>query len=113
VTLLYLNDLDGAIERYARGLELAPNDPQRAVELAMLLRERGRGDDLEQAWELAARAAEAAPNAPSVLACRAELFAAVGDVKRAVALYGEAIRALPPGAPQRSIYEQRARALGR
>lgn len=111
-TLLYRNDLDGAIERYRKGLALSPDDPQRLVELAMLLRERSQGDDLEAAWQLATHASKLAPNAPSVLACRAELLVQQGDVTGAVELYGKAIQALPPGGQQRRVFEQRARTLG-
>ena len=111
-TLLYRNDLDGAIERYRKCLALSPDDPQRLVELAMLLRERDQGDDLEAAWQLARHAAKLAPNAPSVLACQAELFVLQGDVTRALKLYGKAIQALPPGGNQRRVFEQRVRALG-
>lgn len=111
-TLLYRNDLDGAIGRYRKGLALAPDDPQRLIELAMLLRERSQGDDLEAAWQLATHASKLAPNAPSVLACRAELLVQQGDVTGAVELYDKAIQALPPGGQQRRVFEQRVRALG-
>jgi len=113
VTLVYLNDRDGAIIRYLRAIELAPDDPQRMVEAAMLLLERRQGDDLDQAWELATRASRLAPGAPFVLICRAELLAFRGDLKGAVAAYQDAIRALPPDSDQRRALEQRARALGR
>ena len=111
-TLLYRNDLDGAIERYRKCLEISPDDPQRLVELAMLLRERNQSDDLAAAWQLATHASKLAPNAPSVLACRAELLVQQGDVTGAVRLYGKAIQALPPGGQQRRVFEQRVRALG-
>jgi tetratricopeptide (TPR) repeat protein len=113
VTLVYLNDLDGAIARYLQAIELAPDDPQRMVELAMLLLERRQENDLDQAWELATRASRLAPGAPFVLICRAELLALRGDLQGAVAAYQEAIRALPPGSDQRRVLEERARALGR
>jgi len=112
VTLVYLNDLDGAIARYLRAIELAPDDPQRMVEVAMLLLERRRDNDLDQAWELATRALRLAPGAPFVLICRAELLALRGDLRDAVATYQEAIRALPPGSDQRRALEQRVKALG-
>lgn len=113
VTLVYLNDRDGAIVRYLRAIELAPDDPQRMVEVAMLLLERRQKDDLDQAWELAARASLLAPGAPFVLICRAELLALSGDLQGALAAYQDAIRALPPESDQRRALEQRARALGR
>ncbi len=111
-TLVFRNDLDGAIERYRKCLALAPNDPQRSIELAMLLRERNQGDDLERAWQLAMRASKLAPNAPSVLACQAELLVMRGDIAGAVGLYRRAIRASPPASQQRRVFEQRAKALG-
>ena len=113
VTLVYLNDRDAAIVRYRRAIELAPDDGQRMVELAMLLLERRQENDLDQAWELATRASRLARGAPFVLICRAELLAVRGDLKGAVAAYQEAIRALPPGSDQRRALEQRAKALGR
>lgn len=113
VTLVYLNDLDGAIARYLRAIELAPDDPQRMVEAAMLLLERRKDNDLDQAWELATRASRLAPGAPYVLICRAELLALRGDLRGAVAAYQEAISALPLGSDQRCALEQRAGALGR
>ncbi len=113
VTLVYLNDRDGAIARYELALGLGPNDPQLMVELAMLLLERRQGDDLGQAWDLAGRASRLAPGATSVLVCRAELLAQRGDLHGAIAAYQEAIRSLPPDSDQRRVLQQRARALGR
>ena len=78
----------------------------------MLLLERREGNDLDEAWRLADRAAELAPQAPSVLVCRAELLALRGDLAGAVALYRQAIRALPPDSRQRRNLEARARTLG-
>ena len=112
MTLVYLNDRDSAIVRYLRAIELAPVDPQRMVEVAMLLLERRQGDDLDQAWELATRASRLAPGAPFVLICRAELLALRGDLQGAVAAYQEAIRTLSPDSDQRRTLEQRAKALG-
>jgi len=113
VTLVYLNDRDGAILLYRRAIELQPDDAQRLVELAMLLLERRQGDDLEQAWELMTHASWLTPGAPHVLICRAELLAQRGDLKSALAAYQEAIRALPLGSDQRRALEQRAKTLGR
>ncbi len=113
VTLVYLNDLDGAIVRYLRAIERAPDDPKRMVEAAMLLLERRQKGDLDQASELAAHASRLAPGAPFVLICRAELLAQRGDIKGALAAYQDAIDGLPPGSDQRGALEQRARALGR
>ena len=113
VTLVYLNDRDGAIVRYLRAIELAPDDPQRMVELAMLLLERRQHDDLEQAWDLATSASRLAPGAPFVLICRAELLALRGDLKGAVSAYQDAIRALPGDSDQRRALEERAKVLGR
>lgn len=113
ITLVYLNEIDGAVGHYQCSVELDPSNPQPMVELAMLLRERGREGDLERAWEWSDRALELAPDAPSVLVCRAELHAARGEVREAIALYERALSLLPAHSPQRAIYEQRARALGR
>ncbi|MGD2108883.1 MAG: tetratricopeptide repeat protein [Phycisphaerae bacterium] len=112
VTFVYLNRIDEAIDRYRRSLDLAPNDPQRAVELAMLLLERRAGDDLRDAKRRADSAYEVAPGDPSVLVCLAEIAAVQGDVTRAIALYQQAIQSLPPDTPQRRAFEQRLRALG-
>jgi Flp pilus assembly protein TadD len=113
VTLVYLDDRDGAISRYRRALDLAPGNPQAAVELAMLLLERRGPGDLDEAGRWAQHASALAPESPSVLACLAELAALRGDLREAQALYDRAIQALPPDAVQRRVFEQRARALGR
>ncbi len=113
VTLVYLNRRDQAVERYRQSLRLDPDNPQRAVELAMLLRERRAAGDLDEAWRWAEHASTLAPDAPSVLICRAELRALRGDLKSAIALYERAIRALPVGSDRRRLFEQRAKALGR
>jgi Flp pilus assembly protein TadD len=113
VTLVYADDTDEAIQRYRRSLRLGPDDPRRAVELAMLLLERREGEDLDEARRWAEHASTLAPDAPSVLACRAELLALRGDLAAAVALYDQAIRGLVPNGVQRRVFEQRARALGR
>jgi tetratricopeptide (TPR) repeat protein len=112
VTLVLQDDRDGAIDRYRASLALRPDDPQTTVELAMLLLERRQGDDLDEAWELSSDAMRLAPRDPSVLVCRAELWALRGDIERAVALYRDAIQALPPDSPRRRAMEERARALG-
>ncbi|MEE8411391.1 MAG: hypothetical protein V3S47_02730, partial [Acidobacteriota bacterium] len=113
VTLVYLNRRDQAVERYRQSLRLDPDNPQRAVELAMLLRERRAAGDLDEAWRWAEHASTLAPDAPSVLVCRAELLALRGDLTGALALYERAIRALPVGSDRRRLFEQRAKALGR
>lgn len=113
VTLVYVNDPDAAIVRYLRAIELSPDDPQRMVEVAMLLLERRQKGDLDRAWELAKRASILAPGAPFVLTCRAELLAQRGDLQGAVAAYQEAIRALSPASDQRRVLEQRVKTLGR
>ncbi len=113
VTLVYLNDRDGAIERYRRTLELSPEDPQVAIELAMLLLERRGAGDIDEAWQWSKRASTLAPGAPTVLACQAELTVLRGDLAGALALYEQAIQALPSDSAQRRIFEQRAMALGR
>ena len=113
VTLVYGSKRDQAIERYRECLRLDPNDPQVAVELAMLLLERREGDDLDRAWEWAMRASKLAPDASPVLACRAELLALRDNLGEALELYERAIRALPPNSAQRRAFEQRATALGR
>ncbi len=113
VTLVYLNALDPAIQRYRKCLTLVPDDPQRAVELAMLLLERRSGEDLSEAWRWATHASKLAPSSPSVLACRAELLAQRGDLAAAIELYEKAIRSLPANSDQRRVFQQRARTLGR
>ena len=113
VTLVYLNRRDQAVERYRQSLRLDPDNPQRAVELAMLLRERRAAGDLAEAWRWADHASTLAPDAPSVLVCRAELLALRGDLTGAVGLYERAIRALPPDSERRRLFEHRAEALGR
>ena len=113
VTLVFLDRRDEAMERYHKCLQLDPDDPQRAVELVMLLLERRAGNDLDRAWALVDHASSLAPGAPSVLACRAELLALRGDLTGAVGLYDQAIHALPPESDRRRIFEQRAKALGR
>jgi len=113
VTLIYLNRRDEAIDRFRKCIELAPENGQLAVELAMLLMERQEGDDLKEAWGLSGRALELWPGAWSALVCRAELTALRGDIVAAVALYEEAIRSLPPDSTQRKRLEQRVKVLGR
>ncbi len=112
VTLVYLNELDLAIERYRQSLTLEPDNPQRAVELVGLLCERREGDDLERAWKWTTHAETLAPGAPSVLACRAQLLALRGDIAGAAAYYRKAIVALPPHSRERRVFEERAKALG-
>lgn len=113
VTLVYHNDLDEAVERYRQSLQLDPDAPQRAVELAMLLLERRERGDVDEAWGWAEHASALTPEAPSVLACRAELSALRGDLRAALTLYDRAIRALPSDSDRRRVFEERARALGR
>ena len=112
VTLVFLNDRDGAIQRYGRSLEIDPDHPQRAVELASLLRERGAGDDLDQAWQWSLRAFTLAPQLPSVLVCRAEMLTLRGDRAAAGEAFRAAIRALPEGSTVRRVFRERAKALG-
>ncbi|MBU0718798.1 MAG: DUF1736 domain-containing protein [Planctomycetes bacterium] len=112
VTLVYLNERDEAIERYRKCIELAPDDEQVLVELAMLLLERRENDDLDQAGQLAQRAAQLAPEAPNVLVCRAELVALRGNLRAAVELYQRAMSKLPADSSLRRIYHERATALG-
>jgi Flp pilus assembly protein TadD len=112
VTLVYLNDRDGAIDRYRRSADLDPQNPQVAVELAMLLLERRQHDDLDRAWDLVTRASELAPQSPFAKVCRAELLALRGDIAGAVASYHDAIRLLPPGHELRRACEERAKTLG-
>lgn len=112
VTLLYRNDLDGAIARYERAIALDADRADAMIELAMLLLERRTGDDVARAWTLAESAGQRAPDLPAVWVCKAELAALKGDMAAAGAYYRRAIAALPAGDPQRRIWEQRARALG-
>ncbi len=112
VTLVLLNQVDEAIERYRKSLALAPDEPQRIVELAMLLLERRDDGDLQEAERLSARAGELAAEAPMVLACQAEVAAAGGDAARAVDLLRRAARKLPVGHPRRAALWERAKALG-
>lgn len=112
VTLVYLNRIDQAIDRYRGSLALDPNEPQPAVELAMLLIERRERGDLDEAKRWADHAFGLAPNDPSVLACLAELAALHGDLSTAIELYEQAIHLLPPESPQRRTFEQRVQTLG-
>ncbi len=112
VTLVLLNDRDGAIERYRRSLELQPHHPQRAVELAMLYLERRRDGDVKSAWRWMESAYALSPDSPPVLACRAELLAVRGDLAEAIATYRRAIERLPSGNPLRPVYIERLKTLG-
>lgn len=113
VTLLYRNDLDGAISRYERAIALDAAQAGATIELAMLLLERRAEGDLARAWTLAESAERLAPQLPSAWVCKAELLALRGDFAAAGAYYQRAIAALPSEDPQRRIWEQRARTLGR
>jgi len=112
VTYVLRNDRDRAIERYRKSLALEPDEPQRIVELAMLLLERRGPGDVDEAARLAVAADALAPNAPVVLACRAEVAVARGDTATAARLLRRAAEALPEGHPQRRLFIERARALG-
>ena len=112
VTLVFLNRPDEAIDRYRRAVTLDHNNPQVAVELAMLLVERREGNDLAEATELADAASRIAPGLPSVLVCRAELEALSGNLAGARALYLDAIRGLPTDNPLRRVYQERLGVLG-
>lgn len=120
--LLYAGDLNGAIERYRQACELAPTEPQHAVELAMLLLERRAesasatppaASDIDEAEAWLLRARTAAPDNPQVLVGLAELHALRGDLARALELYEDALRRVPADSPQRRIWEARAQTLGR
>jgi tetratricopeptide (TPR) repeat protein len=113
VTLVFLNRLDEAVERYRMSLQRNAGDVRSAVELAMLLLERRQDGDLDEAWSWADRANALSPKSPEVLVCRAELLALRGDLSGAIASYQKAIEELPVESPQRRIYEQRAKALGK
>lgn len=113
VTLVYLDQVDEAIDRYRKAVALSPSNHALMVELAMLLLERRTGEDLSEAWKLATRAATLAPNDPIVLVCQAELLALDGDLQQAVQLYERAIKVLPPDSEKRRNFEERAAALGR
>lgn len=112
VTLVFLNERDRAIQRYRRSLDIDSDQPQQAVELASLLRERGAEDDLDQAWRWSLRAFALAPHLPSVLLCRAELLTLRGDRAAGGEAFRAAIRALPKGSAVRRVYRERATALG-
>jgi tetratricopeptide (TPR) repeat protein len=112
VTLVMLNRVDEAIERYRRAVELRSADAQSKIELAMLLLERGRKGDLAEADVLTNEAAEQAGGEPAVLAGRAEVLAALGRVHDAIQTYRQAIEILPAEGEQRRVYGQRLRALG-
>jgi len=112
VTFVYLNRIDEAINHYRTSLDLEPQSPQRAVELAMLLIERRGSADLNEAQRWADHAFDLAPGDPAVLACLAELAALRGDLSRAIALYEQAIRKLPIESPQRRAFQQRLAVLG-
>ncbi|MCH8253238.1 MAG: hypothetical protein IID36_12370 [Planctomycetes bacterium] len=112
VSLQVFGRPDEAILRYRTCLELDEGNGKLLVELAGLLMNRARGDDLETAWDLAARAAELAPDAPNVLICQAELLALRGDLAEAVKVYRRAARAFEPGSKVRRTLDERIRALG-
>lgn len=112
VIYVYLNDRDEAINRYEKCLELNPQDPQRRLELAMLLLERRTGDDIERAWSQVRRAEALAPGDPLVLAARAELTALGGDIGAAIKLYEQAVESMPNDSELRRKLQNRAKALG-
>lgn len=110
--LIHAGRRDDAALRYARALELAPQDAQRTTELGMLLLERRSGDDLARATALSARAMELAPNSPTVWMFRAEALILAGDRAGARALYERALLALPQDHPRRAFVAERVRTLG-
>ena len=113
VTLAYLNRRDDAIGRYRMALAIQPDSANLLVELAMLLLERRREGDIEDAWSLAGRAESVAPRMAVVLVCKAELLALRGNLNEAVRLYEQAIGLLPPRNEMRRVYTERAAVLGR
>jgi tetratricopeptide (TPR) repeat protein len=112
VTLIFLNRIDEAIERYRLALALNPDDIATSVELAMLLLERRAADDVAEAWQLANAALAAAPTNPNVLVCQAELHAFDGNIGEALQNYRAAIGSLAADDPRRSVFAARARVLG-
>jgi len=65
-----------------------------------------------EADRLATQASGFAGDSPGLLACRAEVAAARGDVAEAVTLLRHAAGLLPPNNPQRAVFLQRAKVLG-
>ncbi len=112
ITLVLLNDLDQAIDRYERSIAIDAHDHRTLIELAMLYMERRSDDDISQAQQLADKAYALKPRAAEVLACQAELAALDGNMTKAVELYRKAIESIPTGSHQKAIYQQRAKALG-
>jgi protein O-mannosyl-transferase len=112
VTLIMLNDLDGAIVQYRRAVQLAPKHIGANVELAMLLLERDTDDDIGQAWQYVRQVERIAPNDISVLVCRGELLAHDGKTKQAIESYRRAVAIEPKASPRRNALMARLRALG-
>ncbi len=112
VTLNFAGRSDEAIKRYRQCVAMAPDNPQLLVELAMLLMERRREDDFDEARSLCAQAIKTAPNDWRVLVCHAEILYLQGDTTSAIRAYRKAIDSLPEDAPQRNSIKQRAKALG-
>jgi len=111
VTLVFLNRVDEAIERYHRSLALQEH-PQIAAELAMLLLERRAPGDIDEADRLSVRAVDLNSQSPTVLVSRAEVLALKGELEAAAKFYRQAIVLLPPGDAGRQQFIERARALG-
>jgi tetratricopeptide (TPR) repeat protein len=111
VNLVLLNRVDEAVQRYHRSLSLA-EDVNTMVELAMLLLERRRGDDLSEADRLSVAALKRDPESLVALVCRAEVLALGGNLAAAQTLYGRAIETLPRDDARRGPYIERAKALG-
>lgn len=112
ITLVMLNDLDGAIAAYRRAAQLAPKDVASAVELAMLLLERNTTGDIDEAWKQVKRVEPYAANDVSLLVCRGELLAYNGNTKEAVEAYRRAIALEPEQSPRRNALIERLHTLG-
>jgi tetratricopeptide (TPR) repeat protein len=110
--LLYSGNKDGAIGRYRKALRLATEDVSLYVDLAALLMEREKGNDLTEARDLLERAHLLTPDEPNISVLRAELLALEGDIFGALAVYRELLQSLPADHPQRRLWETRAKVLG-
>jgi tetratricopeptide (TPR) repeat protein len=112
VTLVYLNRRDDAIDAYRRALELSQSNAQHMVELAMLLIERRRAEDVEEARRLAEAALILKPDDPHVHVARGEVQALQGDISKAKESFRRAVQLAHPGSDYARLLAERAKAIG-